>query len=279
MTTLPTCTVQPYLRHPLLWALTDVCGLSHARVHELSGVAKTTLSKLDRGAAAADETRVALRRLLKRLLDEMSAAHIDFVRLNPLMSDQTTEYTLWRRTVYNTLSRILDQTLAPERMLVESDVLLLKFLGERGRPRADAIDALRPLDSNSVRRVARRLRVRRVKRSAEDGSIVVWWLPPHTAPVSHSMRQALPRERLKSPRSKQLWRIVEKLFMAAPRTPDGYGWVLVSTIESTTRAAGFSRPLLYRTARKMQIPRKAEGYGASKRAYWSLPAIPPRKTT
>lgn len=254
--------ISPYPRHPLLWALVDLCGLTVAAVRDAALIPRSVLDRADLGYPLRPDHERRLHALLGRAVDELPLDAPPYKSSPPTVKR-------FRRALFDAVRQVLAD-FGRERPPQIRETALARDLADAvstGARRELVLASLRRVHSpRQIRRALARYGYRDVERSGQR-----WLLPPTSA---------LPREYPDSvpvragPRTPLQHRIQTAASIYLGRAPDGRasGRDVVEHVRSVT---GASVPTIYKTVRQMVLVRESAGFGPRKVSTWSLPPAQP----
>lgn len=259
-------TLTPITRHPLLWALERIAGMSHRDIRRATNVSSTVLARMARNYTVRDSIVRRLSSLLKdRMRHLLTSFEAEFRgAIMPTVERQrwggyrkfVLELTEWVAAYYDTPLKVAHET------RLERD--LRSAIGTGAFKSKVVTDLKLKYRQRSIYRCADRIGVKTFR---DDNNRVVWafgkvQVKPRGKRATGKVRTYQP---LKNSRQSKIW---NELISILTETDEP---TLASEVILRLRARKFSKVAIYKAARDLRLLRETRGFGPGKRTLWALP--------
>ena len=245
---------------PIVWALTEILGLSITDIQQQSRVSRFALYQMQDGSTDGRAHVQTLASLAKRMLAEISKQSA-----NDLVMGKD-EFKSFRLAAYAAVKLAIEKCgEAPpvdQPRETELSTHILQHLPVKGALRIDVVRALKGLyRPRAIERAAKRIGVKEL--STDKGR---WWVPPRDLASIATVSPT--RVKYTKPRTRLQRKVVGLILDMLKSTPDG-----MPPDDVLTRCAHLtlSRALVYRLARYANVRRRTTGFGPTKRTLWLYP--------
>lgn len=259
--------LEPRRSSPILWALTEILGLTITDVQSATRIPRFRLYRLEAGTSNERAHAHSLVSLARKTMEQIASDSAD----DPTPGKDA--FRSYRRAAYEAVNLAISLCDIPplrEEQPRETDLSrqLLQFLPPKGALRREVVSALRNLHRpRAIERCAQRLGVKELK--TDHGR---WWIPPKD--LASIDAAPPPPAKFMKPRGKLQRRLLTHLLDYLKLHPRGSRpHDVIAYLSNITT----SKSLVYRAARQGAVVRRTEGFGANKKTLWLHPPVQDEK--